>query len=134
MRLVHFNPLLRDVDRMLAGGHHEPAWLPRLDVYDRGETLAVRLEMPGIDAEDVEVTVEDRTLTVAGTRPAPEVGEHDVVRRREIRTGEFRRTLVLPEGLDPEAITADLERGILEITIARRPEVLPRKVKVEIGG
>jgi len=134
MQLVNFNPLMRDLDRMLAGGHHRTAWTPRLDVFDRGEDLVVRIELPGIDPDDVDVTLEDRTLTISGTRSLETASEDTVVHRREILGGGFRRTLVLPEGLDPEAISATMDRGILEITLARRPEVLPRKVKIELGG
>jgi HSP20 family protein len=84
-------------------------------------------------AEDVEVTIEDRRLTISGTRALETDSAEGKVHRREIRTGEFRRTLVLPEGMNAEEITAAMDHGILEVSVPRRPEVLPRKVKVEIA-
>ena len=136
MDLVQFDPfsVLRDFDRYLGGERRPSAWLPRVDVFDRGEQLVVRAEMPGMTADDVDITIEDRTLTISGTRTFGEESEEGTAHRREIQTGRFERTLVLPEGMNPEEIAATMTDGILEITVPRRPEVLPRKVKVAIGG
>lgn len=136
MELVQFDPfsLLRDVDRFFTGATRPAPWIPRADVYDRDDHLVIRLEVPGMDADDVEVTVEDHTLVISGTRTFEEELQDGAVHRREIQTGEFKRTLVLPEGMNPEDITATMNRGILEVSVPRRPEVLPRKVKVDVAG
>lgn len=131
MELAQFEPfsLLRDIERMF-----EPqpsSWLPRMDVLDRQDRLVIRVEIPGVPADDIEITVEDRNLSIGGTRvfdDDPERGYH----RREILTGRFSRTVVLPDGLDAGQITAEARDGMLEVSIPRRPEVLPRKVKVEV--
>ena len=136
MDLVQFDPfsVLRDVDRYFGSGRRPAAWMPRVDVLDRSERLVIRAEMPGMTSDDIDITIEDRTLTISGTRTFSEEPEEGTVHRREIQTGRFERTLVLPEGMNPEEIAATMADGILEVSVPRRPEVLPRKVKVEIGG
>lgn len=126
--------MLRDLDRILEPrrGGEEFRWLPRIDVFDREQSLVVRVEVAGVDPESIDVTVEDRTLTISGKRHLEETMEGAGYHRREIFSGEFRRTLVLPEGLDATAISAKAVHGILEVTVPRRPEVLPKKVKVEV--
>lgn len=127
--------MLRDLDRLLEAPRPGAVrWMPRIDVFDRDKDLVVRVEVPGVNPDDIEVTVEDRTLTIAGTRAFTEADTTEGFHRREIFTGQFRRTLVLPEGLEASAVAAKAEHGILEVTVPRRPEVLPRKVKVEISA
>lgn len=137
MDLAPFDPfaMLRDIDRLLERTQTAPArWLPRIDVFDRDKDLVVRVEVAGVKPEDIDVTVEDRTLTISGQRSFDETTEENGMHRREIFTGEFRRTLVLPEGLDAGEVAARADNGILEVSVPRRPEVLPRKVKVDISG
>lgn len=133
MEIAQFEPfsLLRDVERLFE--RQPSAWLPRMDAFDRDDRLVVRLEVPGVPAEDIDITVEDRTLTIGGTRSLDEDPERDY-HRREILTGRFLRTIVLPDGLDTTGITAAAHDGLLEISIPRRAEVLPRKVKVDVGS
>jgi HSP20 family protein len=136
MELVQMDPfsMLRDIERMFDRTSTTPQrWLPRIDVFDREKELVVRVEIAGVDPDDVDVTVEDRTLTISGSRSLDETTEGNGFHRREIFSGEFRRSLVLPEGLDAGEITAKADKGIIEVTIPRKPEVLPRKVKVDVS-
>ena len=135
MDLVRFDPfsLLSEMDRFFERGvAATPSWAPRIDAFDREKELVIRVEIPGVKPEDVDITMEDRTLTISGKREFDETIEQAGYHRREIFAGEFKRTLVLPEGLNPEEITAKAEDGILTVTLPRRPEVLPRKVKVGV--
>lgn len=137
MDLVPFDPMgmLRDIDRILdRSSTSRSRWMPRLDVFDREAELVVRVEVAGVDPDAIDVTVEDRTLTVSGSRHFEETTEENGFHHREIFTGEFKRTLVLPDGLDASEINAKASNGILEVTIPRRPEVLPRKVKIDVAG
>jgi HSP20 family protein len=137
MDLVRFDPfsLLSEMDRFFERGvTATPAWAPRIDAFDREKDLVIRVEIPGVKPNDVDITVEDRTLTISGKRQFEETTEQAAYHRREIFTGEFKRTLVLPEGLNAEEITAKAEDGILLVAIPRRPEVLPRKVKVGVAS
>ncbi len=135
MDLIPFEPfsLLRDIDRIL---EQRPArattWAPRIDVLDREKQLVIRVEIPGMRPEDIDITIEDRTLTISGERSFEEETSESGYHRREIFTGSFKRTLVLPEELDRGDISARADNGILEIAVPRRPEVLPRKVKVDV--
>jgi HSP20 family protein len=137
MDLVRFHPfsLLGEMDRLFERGiAATPTWAPRIDAFDRETELFIRVELPGVKPEDVEITLEDRTLTISGKRQFEETAEAGRYHRREIFTGEFKRTLVLPEGLNAEEITAKAENGMLGVIIPRRAEVLPRKVKVGIAS
>ena len=137
MDLVRFDPfsLLSEMDRLFERGVTAiPTWAPRIDAFDREKELVVRVELPGVKPEDVDITVEDRTLTISGKRQFEEMVEQGNYHRREIFTGEFKRTLVLPEGLNAQEITAKAENGLLSVILPRRPEVLPRKVKVDVAS
>jgi HSP20 family protein len=106
--------------------------MPRVDVLDRDDALLVRTEIPGVDPESIDVTVESGTLTIKGSRSFENEEETENYHRKEIFEGSFERTILLPKGTDAEAVTAVSKDGILEISIPKRPEVLPRKITVEI--
>lgn len=133
MQLVRFDPFnaMREFDRLFEG---RPAnrWMPRVDVMDRDSDLVIRTEVAGISPEDIEITVEGNTLTVKGARSFENEETKDNYHRKEIFEGSFERTILLPEGTDAEAVTATSKDGILEISVPKKPEVLPRKVAVEI--
>jgi HSP20 family protein len=135
MSLVRFDPfeLVRDLDRMFdAPQPKKGMWLPRVDVFEREGQLVVRAEVAGVDADTLDVTVEGGTLTITGSRSFSEESDEGGFHRKEIFEGQFKRTVLLPEGVDPEAISASTKDGILEIAVPKRPEVLPRKVTVEV--
>lgn len=135
MSLVRFDPfeLVRDFDRFFESPAPQTGtWKPRVDVFERDAGLVVRAELPGIDAENLDVTVEGGTLTISGTRSFTSETEEKGFHRKELFEGHFKRTLLLPEGIDPKEISATSKDGILEITVPKRPEVLPRKVTVEV--
>ncbi len=135
MSLVRFDPfeLVRDLDRMFeAPAPRKGVWMPRVDVFERDANLIVRAEVPGTDTDNLEVTVEGGTLTISGSRSFEHEAEDNGFHRKEIFEGQFKRTVLLPEGVDPQSISATSKDGILEITVPKRPEVLPRKVTVEV--
>lgn len=135
MNLVRFDPfsVMRDFDRLFeATGEPQNRWMPRVDVFDKDNDLVVRTEVAGVDPESIEVTVEGGALTIKGGRSFETEENAENYHRKEIFEGTFERTILLPEGVDPEAITAASKEGILEISVPKRPEVLPRKVTVEV--
>ena len=133
MNLVRFDPFtaMRDFERLFEPGERR-SWMPRVDVLDRDSDLVVRTEVPGIDPESIDVTVEGGTLTIKGARSFMTEETADSYHRKEIFEGSFERTILLPEGIDSGAVAASSKDGILEISIPKRPEVLPRKVSIEI--
>jgi len=138
MDLVRFDPfsLLSEMDRFFEHGFTAAptTWAPRIDAFDQETELVIRVEIPGVKPNEVDITVEDRTLTISGKRQFEETTKQAGYHRREIFSGEFKRTLVLPEGLNAEEITAKAEDGILSVVVPRRPEVLPRKIKVGVAS
>ncbi|MDX2342467.1 MAG: Hsp20/alpha crystallin family protein [Acidimicrobiia bacterium] len=135
MNLVRFDPFttMRDFDRLLAASERPSSgWIPRVDVLDQDNNLVVRTEVPGIDPETIDVTVEGGTLTIKGSRSFEAEETEQNYHRKEILEGSFERTIRLPKGIDSEAVAATSKDGILEISIPKRPEILPRKVSVEI--
>ncbi len=136
--LVRFDPwgMMRDLDRLFDDGGRrsgEGAWLPRVDVFERDANLVVRTEVPGVDPEHIGVTVENGTLTITGTRGFEKDDEVEGgFHRKEIFEGRFKRTILLPEGTDADAVTATTKDGILEVSVPKKPEVLPRKITVDV--
>lgn len=133
MQLVRFDPFtaMRDFDRLFEG---RPAnrWTPRVDVFDQDNALMVRSEVPGIDPASIEITVEGGTLSIKGERGFAAADTDTSYHRKEIFEGSFERTILLPDGIDPAGVTASSKDGILEISIPKKAEILPRKVSVEI--
>jgi len=137
MKLVRFEPfgLSRDIDRLFAEfgprSLHDD-WVPRIDVVVKEGALVVRVEAPGVDHEALDITVEGDTLVISGSRHFEDEVSEAGYQRKELIEGEFKRTIVLPEGVDVDEISAASKDGILTITIPKSPEVLPRKVKIAI--
>jgi len=137
MRLVRFEPfgLSREMDRFFADFGPRTMrsdWAPRVDVLDSDNALTVRVEAPGVDPDDLDITVEGDSLVISGARHFEADTEEAGYRRKEIFEGEFTRTILLPEGVEVDEITAAAKDGIVTLTIPKSPEVLPRKVKVEV--
>jgi HSP20 family protein len=101
-----------------------------LDITSSADALLVDAALPGIPPEDVEITVEDGTLTIRGsTRQERRESEGDVL-VQEIRRGEVSRSLSLPNGLEPDRAEATFEDGILTLRIPRAEQVKPRQIRI----
>ncbi len=125
----NFDRLLEDNARRSANNH----WLPRVDIFDKDADLVVRVEVPGADPEHIDVTVEGGRLTITGSRGFENEEElKGGYHRKEIFEGRFKRTVLLPKGTDADAVTATTKDGILEVLIPKTPEVLPRKITVDV--
>jgi HSP20 family protein len=103
---------------------------PPLSVWESDERLVVEFDVPGVLQSDIQVSVEDGVLTVAGTRkPSEHPGEQ---KPTDGRTGEFSRSIKLHESLDPTSIEAELDSGVLTLSISRRAEAQPRTIPVTV--
>jgi HSP20 family protein len=111
-----------------AGG---TSWAPALDVFEDRERFVIKVDLPGLGPEDVEISVEEGTLTLSGERPfykeLDEAGFHGVERR----FGAFARSLNLPSTADPNRIEASFDAGLLTITVPKKEEAKPRKIQVK---
>ena len=103
---------------------------PPVNVFRKRDGYVVRLEVPGLTAENLTVETEGNTLTVSGKRDTGAVATESV-HRRDRRSGEFSRSLQLPDDLDLEAATASYERGILTIRVPRSESSKPRRIEIQ---
>lgn len=136
MQLVRRDPfsLFQDLDRWFDASSPKVAeWMPRLDVIANDDNWLVRAEVPGVDADDVDITVEDGLLTIQGSRSFESETTEDSYTRKEIYEGSFSRSVRLPKGIDPEGITASHKNGVFEITVPKAAEVLPKRVPVSVN-
>jgi HSP20 family protein len=108
------------------------AWMPDIDVFEKDGKLVVRTDIPGMTSENIDVSVEGDVLTIRGKREAEkEVKETDYY-CSERATGEFFRTIRLPEGVTPDAFEAHYEDGVLEVTVPKPTKAETKSFKVEV--
>ena len=132
--------LHRDLDEMLDRfvGRHRRGWpwvgewegLPAIDLAHTKDAFVVRVELPGIEPKDVEISLSGRTLSIKGERKEEKEKTEDHYYMREIGYGSFERSLTLPEGADTEKITASFKNGILEISMPAEAVEESRKIEV----
>jgi HSP20 family protein len=132
-------PTLRDaIDRLFDDSFVSPReWLatarpdrPAIDVYTTPEAFIVKAALPGIKPEDVHTTVTGDVLSIAGTYREETKREEEGYLRRELSTGELRRSISLPRGLKTDATEATYADGVLTLTIPKAEEVKPHEIKV----
>jgi HSP20 family protein len=142
------NELNRLFDRTMSGSGSEPqgdgrhelatasqrSWVPPLDVYEADDKIELSLDLPGIEPENVDVTVEDSTLTVSGSREFRADVDEDGFRRVERRYGSFARSLGLPATADAEHIDASFDKGVLTITIPKHEESKPKRIEIKASA
>jgi HSP20 family protein len=109
-------------------------WLPAMDLVETDEHFVLRADLPGLSEEDVAIELEDSVLTVAGERKAEHEDKREGFYRVERSFGQFRRSLTLPEGVDADGITANFDKGVLEVRIPKPEERKPRRVAIQVGG
>jgi len=114
----------------LRGPWHEMEWTPSIEVFDRDDKLVVKAELPGMNEDDIDVSVEDNTLTIKGERKAENEVKEEEYYRCERFYGSFFRAIPLPSRVDAEGIEANYEDGILEITFPKVGEEKSKKIKV----
>ncbi len=108
------------------------AWVPTTDIFAKGDDLVVRVSLSGVNREDVRITLSNSVLTVSGERKS-ELDEGDVsFYARERYYGAFRRSFTLPAGIDEDAISADFENGLLEITVRGGATAAPEPRRIQI--
>ena len=132
--------LQREVDRAFRdafGGSSSPAtagaWAPALDVEETEDGFTLHIELPGVAPEDVEVSLEENVLTIAGERHFYDNRETDGFRRVERSFGRFHRAVRLPDRVDPDSVTATHKDGLLTIVVPKAEEAKPRRIEVRNG-
>jgi HSP20 family protein len=107
---------------------------PPVDVYEDEHNITLKLEVPGIDEKDIDVRIENNTLTVHGERKFEKEEKEENFRRVERQYGSFTRSFTLPSSVDPGQVSADYEKGVLKIRLAKRAEAKPKQIKVNVGS
>lgn len=132
----------RQLDQMMgrmgggagSGSREQRAWSPSLDVHQEGETMVICAEVAGIDPDQIDISVEDDVLTISGSREDHNEVEEGQWIRRERYSGQFRRSVSLPPGVDPEQIQASARNGLIEIRVPRPTQVGAHRVPLRGGG
>ena len=121
-----------------SGGRDESlatsSFAPAVDVYEDEHNVTLKIEVPGIDEKDIDVRVENNTLTVHGERKFEKEEKEENYRRVERQYGSFSRTFTLPNTVDTENVSADYEKGVLKIKLTKKAEAKPKQIKVNVGG
>jgi HSP20 family protein len=112
-------------------GESERGWAPAVDMIDRKDEIVLRADLPGLSEKDVEVTVQDSTLTIKGERKAETEEKKDDYYYCERSYGTFMRSLTLPTGVDPDKIKATFRNGVLEVHLPKAPEAKGKKIEVK---
>jgi HSP20 family protein len=108
----------------------ERTFVPAVDVTEDEENVLVRAEMPGMNKDDIEVTVRDNTLLLRGEKKTETNYEKENVHRYERRYGRFERVIALPEYVDSEKVAAKYEDGILTLTLPKTEASKPKQIKI----
>ena len=104
---------------------------PAINIYDNGEGYVARAELPGVDPNDVEVTVTGNTLNIKGKRDIPDAGDAVAYHRRERAAGQFNRAFRLPDAVDSGKVEARFTNGILEVMLPKAEQAKQRKVRIK---
>jgi HSP20 family protein len=120
------------VNRLFSEEPSARPWAPPVDVLENENELVLTADLPGINQEDIDVRVEDGTLTIKGKRDFAEEDKAKGYHRIERSYGSFVRCFSLPDSVDPEKIGADYKNGVLTVTVAKKEIAKPRAVKVNV--
>lgn len=148
MAIVKWDPFrdivtLRDrMDRLfddslarIRGGEEEfgvSGWAPSVDIYETPENLVIKVEVPGVEKEDITVEVKDDNLCLKGERKFEKDVKEENYHRMERSYGAFKRIFSLPTTVDKEKVTASFKNGVLEITLPKIRKEKPKQIKVDV--
>lgn len=128
-----FNTFFEQPTQSVRGNGTTRRWLPPMDLVETPDHYVLRADLPGLSDDDVNVQLEDNVLTLSGERKAehePQEGYY----RLERAFGAFSRSLTLPEGIDPDNVQANFDRGVLEIRIPKPEQKKPKSVQITLGA
>ncbi len=146
MAIVKYNPfrelraMQEQMNRLLdLAWNKEPSeelregiWQPPVDIFEDAESLIIKAELPGIDQKDIDVRIEDNTLTLRGERRQDQEVRKENYHRIERYYGSFQRSFSLPATIDQEKIKATCDRGVLTIVLPKKEEIKPKQISVEV--
>src|SRR2546422_10241773 len=110
------------------------SFAPAVDVYEDEHNVTLKIEVPGIDEKDIDVRIENNTLTVHGERKVEKEEKEENFRRVERQYGSFIRSFTLPSSVDSGQVSAHYDNGVLKIKLAKKAEAKPKQIKVNVGS
>ena len=138
MSLSHYDPLANlrlfedAFSRMLSEPQTNRPWAPAVDIYETENELVLKADLPDVDLKDIDVRVENQTLTISGERKFEKNDSTKGYHRIERSYGTFVRSFSVPNTFDTENIAAEFKNGVLSVTLPKKEAAKPRQVKVEI--
>jgi HSP20 family protein len=109
------------------------SFIPAVDIYEEEKKIILKLEVPGVPEKDLDVTVENNTLTVKGERKFEKEEKEENFHRIERRYGSFSRAFTLPASVETESIDAKYENGVLKLELKKKAEAQPKQIKVNVN-
>jgi len=140
MSLSHYDPLgsLRNFENNLASFFSEPQtnrpWAPPVDIFETDNELVFKADLPDVELKDLDVRVENQTLTIAGERKFERKDNGKGYHRVERSYGNFARSFAVPSAFDTDKVNASFKNGVLTVTLPKKEAAKPRQVKVEVQG
>jgi HSP20 family protein len=128
------NSLFRDLNEGDQGALATASFVPAVDIYEDPQKVVLKLEVPGIEEKDLDVRVENHTLTVKGERKLDKEEKEENFHRIERRYGSFYRAFTLPSTVDSENVQANYNAGVLKLELKKKAEAQPKQIKVNVGG
>ena len=130
------NSLFRDYTESSSGEDAlaTAGFVPPVDIYEDAEKVVLKLEVPGIDQKDLDVRVENNTLTVKGERKFEKEEKEQNFHRIERRYGSFYRAFTLPTTVDTESISAHYNAGVLKLELKKKAEAQPKQIQVKVAA
>jgi HSP20 family protein len=138
MSLSHYDPLANlrlfedAFSRMLSEPQTNRPWAPAVDIYETENELVLKADLPDVDLKDIDVRVENQTLTISGERNFEKKDTTKGYHRIERNYGSFVRSFSVPNSFDTENIGAEFKNGVLSVTLPKKEAAKPRQVKVEV--
>jgi HSP20 family protein len=115
------------------GSSRATAWAPALDISERKDAYLVTVELPGVEADDLQITLADGLLTIQGERYFAHDSSEQHFHRVERRYGAFRRSITLPAHVIAEGIEASVDNGVLQVLVPKMEEATPKRIKIRPG-
>ncbi|MGA3136885.1 MAG: Hsp20/alpha crystallin family protein [Terracidiphilus sp.] len=110
------------------------SFVPAVDIYEDEKKVMLKLEVPGIEQKDLDVSVENNTLTVKGERKFEKEEKEENFHRIERRYGSFFRAFTLPSTVDTENVKAAYNAGVLKLELSKKPEAQPKQIKINVAA
>jgi HSP20 family protein len=127
------NSIFNDFGRPEEDSTGSASFVPAVDVYEDAEKLVLKLEVPGVKPEDLDIKLENQTLVIQGERRFEATEKAENFHRIERRFGSFVRSFTLPQTVDTEGVAADADAGVLTVTLRKKAEAQPKQIKVQVA-